>query len=104
VALDARGGKIKWSISNPSNTTIISGPVSVANGVLFVASPTKDGTIYAINAENGKIIWSYEIGIGVYGGVSISDGCIYVGQGLSPITAPANYKPIGDISLFAFCV
>ncbi|GAU25989.1 hypothetical protein TSUD_166710 [Trifolium subterraneum] len=104
VAMDARGGKIQWSISNPSNTTIISGPVSVANGVLFVASPTKDGTIYAINTQNGKILWSYEIGIGVYGGVSISDGCIYVGQGLSPITAPANYKPIGDISLFAFCV
>lgn len=69
-------GKIQWSISNLINTTLISGPVSVANGVLFVASTTKDETIYAINTKNGEIIWSYGTSFAVYGGVSISDGCL----------------------------
>ncbi|XP_061367094.1 uncharacterized protein LOC133310215 [Gastrolobium bilobum] len=104
VAMDARDGKILWSIANPSNTTTISGPVSVANGVVFSGSPNANGTIYAINAESGQILWSYDTGIGVYGGVSISDGCIYVGQGLSSVTAPAGYNFTAPISLFSFCV
>ncbi|GMN28415.1 hypothetical protein TIFTF001_047884 [Ficus carica] len=34
VAMDARSGRILWSTADPSNATA-SGPVSVANGVLF---------------------------------------------------------------------
>ena len=37
VAMDASSGKILWSIANPSNNTA-SGPVTVANEVVFVGS------------------------------------------------------------------
>ena len=80
VAMGARNGKILWSTANPSNASA-NGPVSVANGVVFAGSTQRDGPIYAINAKSGDIIWSYETGATIYGGMSISDGCIFVGNG-----------------------
>jgi outer membrane protein assembly factor BamB len=102
VAMDANNGKIIWSIANPSNSTA-SGPVSVANEVAFVGSTDKFGHIYAINARNGKVLWSYETGASVYGGMSISNGCIYLGHGYNvSLGFYSNYT--GGTSLFAFCV
>src|ERR1044072_5156838 len=51
VAMDASSGKILWSIANPSNSSV-SGPVTVANEVVFVGSTYRVGNIYAINAKN----------------------------------------------------
>ncbi|CAJ2668947.1 unnamed protein product [Trifolium pratense] len=102
VAMDANNGKILWSIANPSNSTA-SGPVSVANEVVFVGSTDKFGHIYAINARNGRVLWSYETGASVYGGMSISNGCIYLGHGYNvSLGFYSNYT--GGTSLFAFCV
>ncbi|GLT35379.1 hypothetical protein SLA2020_098380 [Shorea laevis] len=70
VAMDAETGKILWSTADPANATA-SGPVKMANGVLF----------------GGAL---------VYGGMSVSDGCIYVGNG-SPSVATGT-------SLFAVCL
>ncbi|OMO79232.1 Quinonprotein alcohol dehydrogenase-like-superfamily [Corchorus capsularis] len=97
VGMDAKNGQILWSTADPSNGTV-SGPVSVANGVLFGGSTSGQGPIYAINANNGKILWSFNTGATIYGGSSISNGCIYVGHGYfsPPFTAGS--------SLFAFCV
>ncbi|KAL6135665.1 hypothetical protein ACLB2K_067892 [Fragaria x ananassa] len=96
VAMDPCSGKILWSTANPSNATS-SGPVSVANGVLFGGSTNPQGTIYAMDAKTGKILWSYVTGATVYGGMSISNGCVYIGNGYRfPYTA--------GTSLFAFCV
>ncbi|XLR06512.1 hypothetical protein HN51_061397 [Arachis hypogaea] len=101
VAMDASNGKIVWSTANPSNSTS-NGPVSVANDVVFAGSVDLLGSIYAMNAKNGKILWSYETGASVYGGMSISNGCIYVGSGYNV----SLYLPSlsGGTSLFAFCV
>ncbi|MED6219699.1 hypothetical protein PIB30_038186 [Stylosanthes scabra] len=106
LALDASDGKILWAVADPSNiNNPISEPVSVANGVMFAASTSPKGPIYAIDAESGQILWSYENGyVGVVGGVSISDGCIYVGQGLSLFTFYKGYNKTAATSLFAFCV
>ncbi|KAI5341015.1 hypothetical protein L3X38_020289 [Prunus dulcis] len=70
-------GKVLWSTVNPSNATS-SGPVSVANGVLFAGSTNPKGSIYAMNTRTGKILWSNQTGATVYGGMSISNGFIYV--------------------------
>ncbi|XP_043705156.1 polyvinylalcohol dehydrogenase-like [Telopea speciosissima] len=95
VAMDASTGKVIWSIANPSNATSY-GPVTVANGVLFAGSTNSQGTIYAMSAAKGKILWSYDTGVSVNGGVSVSNGCIYVGNG--------NRGTISNASLHAFCV
>ncbi|MBA0842079.1 hypothetical protein Goarm_001925, partial [Gossypium armourianum] len=50
--MDAKSGEILWSIADPSNSRV-SGPVTIANGT----------------------------GATVYGGMSVSNGCIYVGNG-----------------------
>ncbi|KAF5775635.1 putative polyvinyl alcohol dehydrogenase (cytochrome) [Helianthus annuus] len=103
VSIDATTGNVLWSTANPSNASAI-GPVSVANGVVFAGSTNGTGPIYAINAATGQILWSYNTGGTVYGGMSISDGCVYVGSGYK--TNVGLLKPSftpGD-SLFAFCV
>ncbi|CAN6574815.1 unnamed protein product [Malus baccata var. baccata] len=97
VAMAPENGKILWSTANPSNSTS-SGPVSVANGILFAGSTNPRGSIYAMNTENGKILWSYDTGASVFGGMSISDGCIYVGSGYN------KHQYTAGTSLFAFCV
>ncbi|PON35421.1 PQQ-dependent membrane bound dehydrogenase, glucose/quinate/shikimate-related [Parasponia andersonii] len=102
VAMEARSGKILWSTANPSNATA-SGPVSVANGVIFAGSTQKKGPIYAISAKTGDILWSYETGATVYGGMSVSDGCVFVGNGYN-VSLGAFLTYTSGTSLFAFCI
>lgn len=101
VGMDAMNGEIIWTTANPSNSSA-NGPVSVANEVVFAGSMDKLGHIYALNAKNGKIVWSYETGANVYGGMSISNGCIYVGHGYN--VSLGYPRRVGGTSLFAFCV
>ncbi|KAA8548002.1 hypothetical protein F0562_004431 [Nyssa sinensis] len=103
VAMDARTGKILWSTANPINATA-SGPVTLANGVLFAGSTYQTGPIYAMNAKTGKILWSYETGATVFGGMSVSKGCIYVGSGYRVSLGVVNPSFTAGASLFAFCV
>ncbi|XAR51758.1 Polyvinyl alcohol dehydrogenase (cytochrome) [Bertholletia excelsa] len=103
VAMDAGTGEVLWSTANPSNSTCF-GPVTVANGVLFAGSTHQKGPIYAMGVKTGKILWSYETGATVYGGASVSDGCVYVGQGYRASIGLAFPSFTGGTSLFAFCV
>ncbi|KAK7394519.1 hypothetical protein VNO78_15048 [Psophocarpus tetragonolobus] len=103
VAMEASSGKILWSIANPSNATA-NGPVTVANGIVFVGSTNPKGPVYAINGETGKIEWSYETGSTVYGGMSVSDGCIYLGNGYKIANGLLLGNFTSGTSLFAFCV
>ncbi|KAK3421935.1 hypothetical protein EUGRSUZ_G02529 [Eucalyptus grandis] len=80
VALDGRSGEVLWSTANPSNEMAPT-PVSVANGVMFACSVAPEGPVFAMDAETGKILRSYNSGATVYGGISISYGCIYHGNG-----------------------
>ncbi|XP_028248203.1 uncharacterized protein LOC114425471 isoform X1 [Glycine soja] len=103
VAMEASSGKILWSIANPSNATA-NGPVTVANGVVFAGSTNQKGPIYAINGKTGKIEWSYETGSTVYGGMSVSNGCIYFGNGYKIGIGVNLGNFTAGTSLFAFCV
>ncbi|VVA20437.1 PREDICTED: polyvinylalcohol dehydrogenase [Prunus dulcis] len=61
VALDADSGEILWTTANPSNDTA-QAPVTVANGVVFAGSVASNGPIYAMKANTGRILWSYNTG------------------------------------------
>ncbi|GKU97104.1 hypothetical protein SLEP1_g10284 [Rubroshorea leprosula] len=78
--MDAGTGQVLWSTTDPASGTA-SGPVTVANGVLFGGSTNAEGPIYAMDARTGKILCPNNTGATVYGGMSISDGCNYVGNG-----------------------
>ncbi|KVH91285.1 Pyrrolo-quinoline quinone beta-propeller repeat-containing protein, partial [Cynara cardunculus var. scolymus] len=103
VSMDAASGNVLWSTANPSNATA-SGPVSLANGVVFAGSTNGTGPIYAISGATGEILWSYDTGATVYGGMSINDGCVYVGNGYKVSFGffDPTYTP--GTTLFAFCV
>ncbi|KAL3731721.1 hypothetical protein ACJRO7_028582 [Eucalyptus globulus] len=103
VALDANTGKILWSTANPSNE-MASGPVSVVNGVVFAGSPAPNGPLYAMEATTGNILWSFNTGATIYGGVSASYGCIYLGNGYTVSTAKFHPTWTPGTSLFAFCL
>ncbi|BFG16635.1 hypothetical protein CerSpe_029090 [Prunus speciosa] len=103
VALDADSGEILWTTANPSNDTA-QAPVTVANGVVFAGSVASNGPIYAMNANTGRILWSYNTGATVYGGISASYGCIYVGSGYSVGLAKFHPTWTAGTSLYAFCV
>ena len=102
VALDANTGEIVWSTANPSNETA-HGPVTVANGVVFAGSVAPSGPFYGMDAETGTIIWTYNTNATVYGGASVSYGCVYLGHGYT--VALAKFHPSWNrgTSLFAFC-
>lgn len=102
VAMEAKTGKILWSTADPSNSTAF-GPVTVANGVVFAGSTNAKGPIYAIDARTGKIMWSYQTGASVNGGISVSNGCIYVGHGYT-LGLGSFFSYTSGTSLFAFCI
>ncbi|KAL5722671.1 hypothetical protein ACHQM5_006162 [Ranunculus cassubicifolius] len=103
VAMEASTGKVLWSIANPKKSSA-GGPVTVANGVLFAGSDDAKGSIYAIDVKNGNILWSYETGSTVHGGMSVSNGCIYVGNGYKVNIGASNPSYTSGTSLFAFCI
>ncbi|CAK9137098.1 unnamed protein product [Ilex paraguariensis] len=103
VALDANTGAILWSTANPSNDSS-QGPVSLTNGVLFAGSVAPNGPLYAMDAKTGAILWSYDTGVTIYGGVSASYGCIYLGNGYSVGLAKFHPTWTAGTSLYAFCI
>eukprot|EP01018_Ginkgo_biloba_P032071 Gb_08222 [translate_table: standard] len=103
VAMNASSGEIVWSVGNPINTTA-NGPVSVANGVLFGGSVDGRGHVYAMDAESGRVLWEHETNATVYGGMSVSGGCGYVGHGYRVAVGANRRDWTSGTSLFAFCV
>ncbi|CAN1169039.1 Polyvinylalcohol dehydrogenase [Linum perenne] len=103
VALDARSGEILWSTENPSNDTS-QGPVSVINDVLLAGSVASNGPIYAMHTKTGKILWSSNTGATVYGGISASYGCIFLGNGYTVGLAKFHTTWTPGTSLYAFCL
>ncbi|XP_074289712.1 uncharacterized protein LOC141614982 [Silene latifolia] len=104
VAMDSSTGKVLWSTSNPSNASS-NGPVTVANGIVFAGSTNgKTGPVYAMDAKRGNILWSFETGATVFGGVSVSDGCVYLGNGYKVGIGSFNPTFTSGKTLFAFCI
>ncbi|RVW82346.1 Polyvinylalcohol dehydrogenase [Vitis vinifera] len=79
------------------------GPVTVTNGVVFAGSVAPSGPFYAMDAETGTIIWTYNTNATVYGGASVSYGCVYLGHGYSVSLARFHPTWTRGNSVFAFC-
>ncbi|KAF5177216.1 hypothetical protein FRX31_033197 [Thalictrum thalictroides] len=79
--------------TNPTNLRA-SGPVIVANNFLFGGSSDSEGALFAMNVDTGKILWTYNTSATIYGGVSVSDGCVYVANGYKVSLGAAKVRPI----------
>jgi polyvinyl alcohol dehydrogenase (cytochrome) len=110
AGLDPATGKILWQVADPQTETLPApvgtvgvwdlGPATVANGVVYGASMAKTGAeMYALDAADGSILWSYSAGSSVNAGPAIVDGSVYWGSGYSR-SAEGN----GNNRLFAFSI
>jgi polyvinyl alcohol dehydrogenase (cytochrome) len=92
ASLDARTGAVQWTTKDPLGSRA-EAAVSGANGVIFGCNLDQvNGTMYALDAKTGKVLWSYNGGsggspfvTGVFGacnaGPSIAGGMVYWGSG-----------------------
>lgn len=103
MALDVNTGRILWTTPDPANDTA-HGPVTVANGVVFAGSVASTGPFYAMDAETGRILWTANTGATVYGGASVSYGCVFIGSGYSVNLARFHPTWTPGTSLFVYCV
>jgi mono/diheme cytochrome c family protein len=57
----------------------VSGPVSWANGVVYLADDSS--RIRAYDAADGTVLWTHEVASPAAGGISVVDGTVYAGWG-----------------------
>jgi len=72
---------VLWTTADPAGSRA-EAAVSGANGVVFGCNldPAR-GTMYALNAKTGAVLWSYDSGGACNAGPSIADGMVYWGSG-----------------------
>jgi len=90
AALDPATGAILWQVADP-NGAIAIGPLTVADGVVYVSSmagAANAPTMLALSASSGKTLWSYAAGSSVNAGASIVDGVVYWGSGYAHLGIP----------------
>lgn len=97
AALDANNGSVLWTTKDPQGSRA-EAAVSLANGVLFGCNMAANlGTMYALDAQTGKPLWSYDGGAACTAGPSIVDGMVFWGSGTFGL-----FGPTGPRKLFAF--
>lgn len=102
AALSVATGEVLWQTPDPSHLlplegdifsithgsnlgpgffAVDMGPLTVTNGVLFGGSMDREGHMYAFDASNGEILWSFASGGSVMSAPAIADGELYWGSG-----------------------
>jgi polyvinyl alcohol dehydrogenase (cytochrome) len=95
AALDRRTGAVLWTTKDPLGSRS-EAAVSGANDVVFGCNLAAGaGTMYALNAKTGQVLWSYNSGAPCNAGPSIVDGMVYWGSG-------TFISPGGPKKVFAF--
>lgn len=93
VALDVDSGDEVWRTEVGAHIT---GPVTWANGVVFVADDS--GRIAGYDADGGEQLWSYTVPAPAAAGISVVDGTVYGGYGWWLASAPPD--PVGGLLAF----
>jgi polyvinyl alcohol dehydrogenase (cytochrome) len=97
AALNPATGAILWQVPDPGWSTVHPGthalslgPVTVANGVVYVASMS--GYMYALNAATGATLWSFLAPGSVNAAPAVVNGTLYWGTGYHnfPVGNPAG--------------
>lgn len=75
MAVDALTGERRWDISLGAAGTIYD-PMAYANGVLYVATNTR--RMWAINAADGSVLWTFDTGQRLFGPPAVADGSVFI--------------------------
>ena len=100
-ALDPANGAVLWRTPDP-NASIDLGPLAVANGVVYAPSMAGGATqanMFALNADNGQVLWSYPSGGSVIAGATIVDSVVFWGSGYTNLGIPGY---TGNTKFYAF--
>ena len=105
AALDRKTGAVLWTTPDPggwvNDPTLGSGnraeaAVSATDSVVFGCNlAAGKGTMYALNAKSGEVLWSYDSGGPCNAGPSIANGMVFWGSG-------TFVSPGGPKKVFAF--
>jgi len=101
AALDPKTGAILWQKADP-NGSIALGPLTVADDVVFAPSMAGDAaapTMLALNANNGKTLWSFAAGSSVNAGATVAGNVVYWGSGYTNLGIPGF---TGNNKFYAF--
>lgn len=114
AALDPVDGKFLWQTGTPGQCSAEAsgvtqgcmglGPTSVAGGVVFAGSMDVDPTnptMFALDSDTGKILWSFAAGSSVIAGPAIVGDSLYWGSGYAHLGAAVGTP---NTKLFAFSV
>ena len=78
-ALQAWSGKVLWYQAFTADQSVVSDTPIVANGIVYAASSISwgSGTVYALDASDGRLLWHYQHGT-VFTQL-VSHGVLYLG-------------------------
>jgi outer membrane protein assembly factor BamB len=87
-AVDTRG-LFLWSV--PTQDNVVTRPV-VAGGIVVFGS--EDGTVYGVDADDGKVVWAHDAGSPVAASPALVDGVVAIGADSGAVTGfdPATGK------------
>jgi polyvinyl alcohol dehydrogenase (cytochrome) len=80
TAIRATDGQIIWQKVNPTGFKALS-PVAVTSGIAWSCSLDPTGMCYAFDITNGNILWQVATGGSNGGGISVSNGRVFIGVG-----------------------
>jgi len=103
AALNPSTGQILWHTNDPAfqhpyQGYSAIGAVSSANGVVYACTMNAAGTMLAMNAVTGQVLWTFDSGGSCNAGAAISGGVVYWGSGYRAF-APFS---TGNNKLYAF--
>jgi outer membrane protein assembly factor BamB len=85
AAFNAKTGAVLWSVSPGGPLSILGDSPAVANGIVYIGASVAGqhgsftGTLYALNAHTGKIVWSAPVTSGITSSPTVANGVVYVG-------------------------
>jgi polyvinyl alcohol dehydrogenase (cytochrome) len=94
AALNVNSGQVLWTTPDPLGSRA-EAAVSAANDVVFGCNVDPvNGTMYALDAKSGDVLWSFNSGGACTAGPSVADGVVFWGTG--------NFRGSGPHKVFAF--
>ena len=101
TAIDATTGKIRWRYRSPDGIPMLSAVTATAGNVLFTGDTA--GTFMAFNSQNGKVLYRFNTGGVLGGGVATYavQGKQYIAV-MSGSTSFHPYKAAGAATVFVF--
>jgi outer membrane protein assembly factor BamB len=76
-AFDGATGAVIWSVQLP-NQFLFSAPPSVREGVIYLSGAGSGGTLYAVNASSGALIWTRSVVNGDRSSPAVTSDGVYV--------------------------